>query len=143
MKPVIIIAIAVVCSIAVFFGLSVFDVDDLVKIQIGIIDEDFDDLPSILNQYDCAETFDAIIMNSENEGTQKLTELGIDMFDNRCWVTVKSWANESLYESKIWDSDLELTSYLNQAYLGETQCKDTGCQKYVDSLWTVKKSLPP
>ena len=53
MKPVIIIAIAVGCSVAIFFALSIFDVDDLVKTQ---IDPTLDDFKNTLNESQDIET---------------------------------------------------------------------------------------
>ena len=130
MKPVIIIAIAVVCSVAVFFGLSVLDIDDMVKTKV--------------NSFDCAEAFDKLmtISNNQNQGDpRKLTQQSIDMMDNRCFITVKSWAHESMYESDLWNSPWEHTSWVNQLYLGEIPCNDVQCQAVIDNVWNAKKLL--
>jgi len=133
MKPVIIIAIAISCSVAIFFGLSIYDVDDLVKTQV--------------TPFDCAKAYDEFHVlvadynpNSEAQ-TRKSLELTIELMDNRCYITVKSWAHESLYENDIWASNWETQSYVNQVYLGEVSCNDNQCQSIIDNIRVMKKTL--
>lgn len=133
MKPVIIIAIAIGCSVAIFFALSIYDVDDLVKIQV--------------TPFDCAKAYDefhvlvADFNPDSNAQQKKSVELIISLLDNRCHITVKSWAHESLYENDIWANNWEAQSYLNQVYLGEVPCNDKDCQDTLDGLRIMKEWL--
>jgi len=145
MKPVIIISIAVGCSVAIFFALSIYDVDDIVKTQVL--------------SYDCAKNFDKTVQLRENlsrstdydSGQKILVELQripIEMMENRCFITIESWAHESTNESEIWyEMDWQTTSYLNQIILGEVQCEEgiralgISCEKIIENFEESKKTL--
>ncbi|KFM18178.1 hypothetical protein AAA799B03_00963 [Marine Group I thaumarchaeote SCGC AAA799-B03] len=140
MKHVVIILVAVGCSIAVFLGLSVLDMDDLLKGELNSIKTNFGS-----TFFDCAKTFDELnsLAKKENSKENLITalELGFDMYDNRCFITVESWAHKSQNEQKIWESDWKNQSYLNQLYLEEIPCNNFQCQSIIDKLHDDKKKF--
>ena len=119
MKAVIIIAIAVVCSVGLFFGLSFYDVDDIIKTQ--------------LTPFDCVETYDERYRLIETKDNQRfediIVNLEFELYENRCYATIGSWAYKSLYEDRIWGYSLEQYIGLNQEWFGEIDCKDAACEK--------------
>lgn len=133
LKPVIIIAIAIGCSVAIFFAFSIYDVDEIVKTKV--------------TPFDCAKAYDEFHVLIEdfnpNSNTQqkKSVELIISLLDNRCHIIVKSWAHESFYENDIWAANWETQSYLNQVYLGEVPCNDKVCQDFLDGIRIMKETL--
>ncbi len=85
----------------------------------------------ITPSYDCAKNFDKLklMLNEVRDGQLKpnydptqFTMKPLELYENRCMVTVKSWANESLFEDLIWAGDWQKASYSNQIYLGEVEC---------------------
>jgi len=120
LKPVIIIAIAIGCSVAIFFALSFYDVDDIVKTQ--------------LSPFDCVKTYDEMYSLSERNDDNKrfddnIVNLDFDLYENRCYATIGSWAYKSLYEDIIWRNSLENYITINQHWFGEADCKDEMCEK--------------
>ena len=129
MKPVIIITISTLL-IAVAFAAIII---------LNPFDEGLDDLPNILNQYDCATTFDSLSLDTiafdENgviprPGAMNHYQGLFEMMDNRCWITMDSWIDNSNYNSfkqKInYEYQFALSSKAeqNQLILGELTCKD-------------------
>ena len=119
MKSVIIIVIAIGCSVAIFFALSFYDVDDIVKTQ--------------LSPFDCVKTYDerySLIERNDNQRFDDIiVNLDFDLYENRCYATIGSWAYKSLYEDRIWRNSLETYIEVNQHWFGEADCKDARCEK--------------
>ncbi len=122
LKSVIIITIVIGCSVAIFFALSIFDVDDVLKVQI--------------TPYDCARTFDessSLLETNRNSYNDRVADtiinLNFELMENRCYATVESWGYKSLYPDKVWGFGWEQGIIKNQHWLGEIDCKDTTCEK--------------
>ena len=129
MKPVIIITVIALWVAVAFAAIMI----------LNPFDKGLDDLSNILNQYDCAETFDSLSLD-DIEGY----EIGVDeiigtrihllklkeMMDNRCWIIMDSWIGDSNYDSfkrKIdyeYQYGLSIKPEQNRLILGELTCKD-------------------
>ena len=89
---------------------------------------------NLISTYDCAKNYDKwrtfmeAEKNSDDYHNESAIEYSIygdyELMENRCFITVKSWAHDSDYEQLIWASNWEGPSYTNQMYLGEIECKD-------------------
>jgi hypothetical protein len=83
-----------------------------------------------LSTYDCSKNYDQmnIMQNTDMKLGSNYSSYEnyfydhYELMENRCFITVKSWAHESLYEDLIWGTDWETLSYLNQIYLDEIPC---------------------
>ena len=107
-----------------------------------------------LSTYDCAKNYDKwrtfmdTDRNSYGYSSQSSVEYFIyghyELLENRCFISVKSWAHESDYEPLIWSSDWENLSYQNQMYLGEISCTDSkiceNIKEQRDQYWNYLKS---
>ncbi len=129
MKSVIIITVSILWIAVAFAAIMI----------LNPFDKGLDDLPNILNQYDCAETFDSLSLDTiegyetdvnEIMGTRiHLLELK-EMMDNRCWIIMDSWVDDSNYDSFKRQIDYEYQYGLsvkpeqNQLILGELTCTD-------------------
>ena len=77
--------------------------------------------------------YTVINLKLNDSNSQKLIEFllykPLELMENRCYITIESWAYQSDYEEFIWDSDWREMSYANQLYLKEVECpahlKDT------------------
>jgi len=92
--------------------------------------------------FDCATAYDITqyYARTVQQDTAELTQMFIELMDNRCFITVESWAHESNFESKIWSEDWKTKSYQNQLMLGEVEPKDKGEQGLVDYFNKLKES---
>jgi hypothetical protein len=129
MKPVIIITVSALWVAVAFAAIMI----------LNPFDKGLDDLPYILNQYDCAETFDSLSLDTiegyetdvdEIIGTRiHLLELK-EMMDNRCWIIMDSWIDDSNYDSFKRKIDYEYQYGLsykpeqNRLILGDLTCTD-------------------
>ena len=87
-----------------------------------------------LSTFDCAKSYDKwrTFMDSDKSSYGYSNSLSTEYFiyghfelmENRCFITVKSWAHESDYEPLIWSTNWESLSHMNQMYLGEIPCMD-------------------
>jgi len=118
MKPVIIIAIAVGCSVVAVFGvLAVLQFGGEAISEFGgeAISE-FGDLASSVIPFDCAKQFDKMQKLDEErnpDGTIPYAEIdntreSVDIFlENRCVSTLDQWKGSSQYQDKIKEVDWE------------------------------------
>ncbi len=98
--------------------------------------------------YDCAKNFDKAVAVSDldrsinlleslsqnkNMQTHQLLKYG-ELMDNGCFITVKSWADDSDYEAVIWQNDWKLLSYVNQLWLHEIDCDNLEMCKAVAGI---------
>ena len=88
--------------------------------------------------FDCADKFDKFMKTAEltfrgNQGYQPgfeglvatglYTEQGLELMDNHCFKSIKSWAYKSDYEYLIWNEmNWEFLSYIEQMYNHEVEC---------------------
>jgi len=142
MKPVVIIAIAVVCSVA-----AVLSIQFLFNSGNEILG---DNIITGSLFFDCAKEFDKMIrdydnpkMNNYDESIQyqnTLYNYGFELFENRCLITIESWAYKSNYENRLWDMPWRDLSYYNQIVLGEIQCHERTCQN-MKKIYDENKAL--
>ncbi|MDC4216792.1 MAG: hypothetical protein MT335_03630 [Candidatus Nitrosopumilus limneticus] len=132
MKPVFIILIAVVCAVIVLFGLSVYSIENVGETK--------------LTPFNCAEVFDNSGFVNSNQNYKTWGKAYVELMDNRCFLTVESWA----HESDLLQSGEYLTSgisnwkqyyRINETYLGEFYCRDLKCQAEIDTILDIKKTL--
>ena len=112
--------------------------------------------------FDCAKNWDEIQKFGERDSAHsqgltdeyptdlevtKLKQKGIDHVENRCFITVESWAYQSEYEDKIWDAknwhEWRNLSHLNQIRLGEScvGIPQAECDRYVTQYQQTKKYI--
>ncbi len=140
LNPVIIIAIAIGCSVAIFFGLSIFDIDEqiekVVEKQVGEIN------------YDCAMNYDKYVAKVLEKKDYSNFDACIDsgdkemfeLMDHRCFITIESWAYQSSYEQLIWNEFAwEDFSWINQLLLDEIECQDESCEKTKMGMLQIKE----
>ena len=110
--------------------------------------------------FDCAKNWDEINkfgerISAHSQGLTdeyptdleqaKIQQKGIDQAENRCFITVESWAHQSEYEDEIWDAkhwnEWRNLSHLNQIRLGEScvGIPQAECDKYVTQYQQTKK----
>ena len=133
MKPVIIIAIAVVCSV----------------VAVGAVQFSVEPIKEIVNEnamirsltFNCAETYDKNyeIASVPNYDSQSSMEGLFELMDHRCFITVKSWAHESRYHNEISQTFWEDMSWRNQAYLDEIECQDQQCKDWIEDMVQIKE----
>ena len=92
-----------------------------------------------INQYDCAKTFDSLMLDTiafdtdgimQRSGAMNHYQALDEMMQNRCWIIMDSWLDNSNYDSLKNMADFEYQYGLsqkaeqNQLILGELTCKD-------------------
>jgi len=129
----------------------------IVGFGIGILFVDSDDIEIFSDQfatYDCAKNYDKWRTFQEkdksysSEPNKTSLEYWLyghnELMENRCFITVKSWAHQSDYEKVIWGENWEGMSHVNQMYLGETPCvTEDNCKtikEQRDAYWDYLKS---
>ena len=125
----------------------------------GYANKTLDNLPEIQKMaipglYDCAKNVDKLMSYSEKlqEGQKTanpykeatdlyyaITSQGVETIENRCWITIESWAHESQYEAAIWSMDWQKMSWNNQVVLNETDCETKQCND-MKNAYANKKS---
>ena len=128
MKPVIIIAIAVVCSI----------------IAVSVLQLSVDPIKEIVNDnkivksltFSCPEKYD-IYFEKAVLSEQNMEEM-LGLMDHRCFITVKAWAHQSEHHNEIWQTAWEDLSWGNQVYLGEIECQDQHCKDWREDIMIIK-----
>jgi len=141
LNPKIIILCAIISIVAIAL---ILDID-----YVGNIETAITNLPEINKipvpmLYDCAKNFDELsgefqqkldrvesqsnYISNYKQGMSLVLPLMIevqersdDLMQNRCWITVESWAHESDNEMLIWSMPWEYLSYSNQLILGEIE----------------------
>ncbi len=107
-------------------------------------------IPKILI-YNCAENYDKVIELGKNNPNPKGKQYDFVMFEglvlinglneNRCFITVESWAFDSDYEDMIWASDWRKASWYNQLVLGEVEPNNKGDERDILNYQVSKKAL--
>lgn len=98
--------------------------------------------PKMVLPHDCAKTYDEMrALEPSSPNMYGFMGKTFELMDHRCMITIESWAHESWYESSIWQTDWEYSSYVNQLYLGEVQCNDAECKKILDAIQQAKDEL--
>ena len=114
----------IISIIVVIAAIISFDIIDVSKIR-SDIDVVF---TNMTYSHNCAKNFDKwqtlqesdkTITSMSNKTMKYSLEKYNELMENRCFITVKSWAHESDYEHVIWASNWKERSYENQIYLGE------------------------
>jgi hypothetical protein len=102
LKPVVIIAIAVVCSV-------------IAVLSIQFISNNSNEIVSTLT-FDCAKQYDQL--GDKTYSDSMTTEEGKEIFEtflkNKCASTVDDWKERSKYQDNIKDANWDLMKYLEQ-----------------------------
>lgn len=126
---------------------------------IGVFFVSSEDIEFVINNnplstYDCAKNYDKwrtfmeTDKNSDNYPNQSSMDYAVfgqfELMENRCFITVKSWAHASDFEQLIWGADWKKESYINQIYLEESPCEDPMMCDMIkesrDQYWDYLKS---
>ena len=101
--------------------------------------------------YDCAKNYDQLgywnknpsSLHFENDAlkNQFLAKKSLELWENRCFITVESWAYKSDFEENIWRDGWELVAYTNQLYLGEVEPRHDGEQKMIDNFKFMQEQV--
>lgn len=106
-----------------------------------------------LNIYDCAKQYDKMATfvqtaRSTNPTPTQYASMMADhlentheFIENRCWITVQSWAHDSDFEHQIWQSDWQFASWHNQVVIGEVQCDSKACNGYKKDFESSKEQI--
>jgi len=101
--------------------------------------------------YNCAENYDHFIMLTNEIKNMNAKQFQItdfdgrqiigDLYENRCFITVQSWAFESDNEELIWDGNWEKIAWSNQLVLGEIEPLTKGDQRFILNYQISKIAL--
>lgn len=101
--------------------------------------------------YKCAENYDHFIMLSKETKNMNAKQIRIaafdghqmigDLFENRCFITVQSWAFEADNEELIWNSNWEKIAWSNQLVLGEVEPNSKGDKRFILNYQISKIAL--
>jgi len=101
--------------------------------------------------YNCAENYDKFVELAKNNPNPKGKQYDLVMFEglvlisglyeNRCFITVETWAYESMYEDMIWMSDWKRSSWENRLLLGEVEPNNKGDERDILNYQASKKAL--
>ena len=65
----------------------------------------------------------------------------IELWENRCFITVESWAYKSQHESELFTAGWEEVATMNKLLIGEIEPQTTAQQKIVEGYQLTKRSL--
>ena len=130
--------------IHVVYGLII---GGIVGFSIGflITADDIEFVAENFSTFDCAKNYDKWRTFQENKlvSHNDWPYSYFELMENRCFITVKSWAHDSDYEKLIWADDWKKISFMNQMYLGEVTCDTEECKTYQEQrndYWDYLKS---
>jgi len=108
----------------------------------------------IPSTFDCANAIDELVsyyesvkedgqqtsnpMKEAQEMYQTIQSASKQLVENRCWITIESWAHESENESLLWSMPWQESSWQSQVILGEVQCDTKQCD---DIRETYKQNI--
>ena len=98
--------------------------------------------------YDCAKNYDKLghfddgtsNQSFENDWlkNQARNNLTLELYENRCFITIESWIHDSDFEYSLTQEERDLLSYYNQIVLGEVQ-GGPGSETIKDNYVQMKK----
>ena len=110
---------------------------------------DFTQILNFPGHYNCAASYDLqgdysqgiVHQKFENNAVKSkyYAALNMELYENRCFITVESWAHQTKYESNIWSNDWKTLSYINQLYVGDVEPRNAGEAKLVENYCYSKQ----